>query len=74
LPQDTLDETREQQQKAPLAVQAFDTENTRLLSSGKLTLIDSTIDQSTGTIHLKARFDNADERLWPGEFVNLRGF
>ena len=30
------------------------------------------IDQSTGTIHLKAHFDNADERLWPGEFVNLQ--
>jgi membrane fusion protein, multidrug efflux system len=30
------------------------------------------IDQATGTIHLKARFDNQDERLWPGEFVNLR--
>ena len=30
------------------------------------------IDQATGTIHLKARFDNDDERLWPGEFVSLR--
>jgi membrane fusion protein, multidrug efflux system len=72
LPQDTLDEVREQQQKAPLAVQAVDSEDSKLLSAGKLTLIDNTIDQSTGTIHLKARFDNQDERLWPGEFVNLR--
>jgi len=30
------------------------------------------IDQTTGTIHLKARFDNEDERLWPGQFVSLR--
>jgi membrane fusion protein, multidrug efflux system len=72
LPQDTLDQIREEQQKAPLAVQAFDSENTGLLSVGKLTLIDNAIDQATGTIHLKARFDNVDERLWPGEFVNLR--
>jgi multidrug efflux system membrane fusion protein len=72
LPQDTLDELREQQQRAPLAVQAYDSSDTQLLSGGKLSLIDNTIDQSTGTIHLKARFDNTDERLWPGEFVNLR--
>jgi membrane fusion protein, multidrug efflux system len=72
LPQDTLDAIRQEQQKAPLAVQAFDGQNTMLLSTGKLTLIDNTIDQATGTIHLKARFDNTDERLWPGEFVNLR--
>jgi membrane fusion protein, multidrug efflux system len=72
LPQDTLDEIRAEQLKAPLAVRAYDAENTKLLSVGKLTLIDNTIDQSTGTIHLKARFDNIDERLWPGEFVNLQ--
>jgi membrane fusion protein, multidrug efflux system len=72
LPQDTLDDVRAEQQKAPLAVQAFDSTDTKLLSTGKLTLIDNTIDQTTGTIHLKARFDNAEERLWPGEFVNLR--
>ena len=35
-------------------------------------MIDNSIDQTTGTIHLKARFDNLDERLWPGEFVSLR--
>jgi membrane fusion protein, multidrug efflux system len=72
LPQDTIDEVREQQQKAPLTVQAVDSEDSKVLSAGKLTLIDNTIDQTTGTIHLKARFDNQDERLWPGEFVNLR--
>ena len=72
LPQDTLDEIRQEQQKAPLAVRAYSSDGTTLLSVGKLTLIDNSIDQSTGTIHLKARFDNLDERLWPGEFVSLR--
>jgi membrane fusion protein, multidrug efflux system len=72
LPQDTLDAVRREQARAALVVDAFDGENTKLLSTGKLTLIDNTIDQATGTIHLKARFDNTDERLWPGEFVNLR--
>jgi membrane fusion protein, multidrug efflux system len=72
LPQDTLDEIRQQQQKSPLAVRAYSSDGNTLLSQGKLTLIDNSIDQATGTIHLKARFDNDDERLWPGEFVSLR--
>ena len=72
LPQETLDEIREYQQKAPLVVRAYSSDGSTLLSKGKLTLIDNSIDQSTGTIHLKARFDNQDERLWPGEFVSLR--
>ena len=45
---------------------------TTLLAAGKLTLIDNAIDPATGTIHLKAAFANADERLWPGEFVNVQ--
>ncbi|MBV8738466.1 MAG: efflux RND transporter periplasmic adaptor subunit [Alphaproteobacteria bacterium] len=72
LPQDTLDELREQQQKEPLVVRAYTSDGSKLLSVGRLTLIDNSIDQTTGTIHLKARFDNQDERLWPGEFVSLR--
>ena len=43
-----------------------------LLATGKLTLIDNVIDQATGTIRLKATFANEDERLWPGQFVNVR--
>ena len=72
LPQETLDEVREHQDKAPLIVRAYSGDGGKLLAEGKLTLIDNSIDQSTGTIHLKARFDNQDERLWPGEFVSLR--
>jgi membrane fusion protein, multidrug efflux system len=72
LPQDTLDQLRQEQDKAPLTVRAYSSDGNTLLSVGKLTLIDNTIDQATGTIHLKARFDNLDERLWPGEFVSLR--
>jgi membrane fusion protein, multidrug efflux system len=72
LPQETLDAVRENQNKEPLAVQAFSGDGKTPLAEGKLTLIDNAIDQATGTIHLKARFDNGDERLWPGEFVSLR--
>jgi membrane fusion protein, multidrug efflux system len=72
LPQETLDDIRQSQAESPLAVRAYNSDGKALLSEGKLTLIDNSIDQATGTIHLKARFDNQDERLWPGEFVNLR--
>jgi membrane fusion protein, multidrug efflux system len=72
LPQETLDDVRQQQNAAPLIVRAYSGDGSKLLGEGKLTLIDNSIDQSTGTIHLKARFDNQDERLWPGEFVSLR--
>ena len=72
LPQNTLDSIRQYQQQAPLDVEAFSSDDKTKLAEGKLTLIDNAIDQATGTIHLKATFANLDERLWPGEFVNVR--
>jgi multidrug efflux system membrane fusion protein len=72
LPQEHLHKIREKQAGGPLLVQAFGGDNKTLLSEGKLTVIDNTVDQPTGTIRLKASFANADERLWPGEFVNVR--
>jgi membrane fusion protein, multidrug efflux system len=72
LPQETLDDIRQNHQRAPLAVRAYSGDGKIQLAEGKLTMIDNAIDQSTGTIRLKARFDNEDERLWPGEFVNVR--
>jgi membrane fusion protein, multidrug efflux system len=72
LPQETLDDIQENNKKAPLVVRAYSGDGNKELAQGKLTLIDNMIDQATGTIHLKARFDNDDERLWPGEFVSLR--
>ena len=72
LPQETLDDVHENNKQAPLVVRAFSGDGKKQLAEGKLTLIDNMIDQATGTIHLKARFDNENERLWPGEFVSLR--
>ncbi len=40
-------------------------------AQGKLSLLDNTVDTTTGTIRLKATFDNSDERLFPGQFVNV---
>jgi multidrug efflux system membrane fusion protein len=72
LPQESFDELREHQTKAPLAVEANSGDDTRKLAEGRLTLIDNSIEPATGTIHLKAQFANQNERLWPGEFVNVR--
>jgi multidrug efflux system membrane fusion protein len=72
LPQNALDEVRRQQDRGPLAVDAVAGDNETKLAEGTLTLVDNMVDPSTGTIHLKAQFDNQDERLWPGEFVNVR--
>jgi membrane fusion protein, multidrug efflux system len=72
LPQETLDDVQEHNKQAPLVVHTYSGDGKKELAEGKLTLIDNMIDQATGTIHLKARFDNLDERLWPGEFVSLR--
>ncbi|MCL2428201.1 MAG: efflux RND transporter periplasmic adaptor subunit [Alphaproteobacteria bacterium] len=72
LPMQILDDLRDAMGRGPVEVMAYDQNNRRLLSAGKLLLIDNLIDQATATIRLKAMFDNADERLWPGEFVNAR--
>ncbi len=72
LPQETLDEIRDNQAKRPLVVRAYSGDGKKQLAEGKLTLIDNAVDQATGTIRLKARFDNEEERLWPGAFVSVR--
>jgi multidrug efflux system membrane fusion protein len=68
--QENLDDIRDNQAKHQLTVEAFSSDDKRLLSQGQVTLIDNQIDVATGTIHLRATFANSDERLWPGEFVN----
>jgi membrane fusion protein, multidrug efflux system len=72
VPQDNLAAVRQEQAKVPLVVKAYAGDNKTLLGEGQLTLVDNSVDQATGTIHLKAAFPNAKERLWPGQFVNLQ--
>lgn len=63
-----------QAQKAgqPLTVEAWDRTNKQKLSSGALLSLDNQIDATTGTIKLKARFNNMDDALFPNQFVNAR--
>ena len=55
-----------------LPVTAYDRSGTTKLATGVLATIDNQIDPSTGTVKLKAQFENADERLFPNQFVNVR--
>ncbi|MBV8491971.1 MAG: efflux RND transporter periplasmic adaptor subunit, partial [Alphaproteobacteria bacterium] len=72
LPQEDLHKIHEKQAAGDLLVLALGSDNKTELAQGKLSVIDNAIDQPTGTIRLKATFANNDERLWPGEFVNVR--
>ena len=58
--------------KGKLPVLAFSPDDKAQLSDGSLLTTDNTIDSTTGTIRLKAVFPNADSKLWPGQFVNVR--
>ena len=55
-----------------LSVEAWDRTNKQKLSGGSLLSLDNQIDATTGTIKLKARFNNQDDALFPNQFVNAR--
>ena len=71
LPQDDLGPIREAMLAGTVSVLAYDQDDKKQLAEGRLLLINNQIDQATSTIQLKAEFANADERLWPGEFVHI---
>jgi membrane fusion protein, multidrug efflux system len=56
---------------ATLGVTAFDRANVAQLAAGQLAAVDTQVNTTTGTVMLRATFDNADERLFPNQFVNV---
>jgi multidrug efflux system membrane fusion protein len=72
VPQNVNDQVREKQAAGPLAVVALGDDARVELARGEVSVIDNQIDTTTGTLRLKATFPNADQRLWPGQFVNVR--
>jgi multidrug efflux system membrane fusion protein len=72
LPQQNLDRVNAAFAKAALPVDAMRSEDDKVIANGKLTVVDNQVDQSTGTVKLKAEFPNTDRQLWPGQFVNVR--
>ena len=71
VPQRELPAIRAAMTAGTVPVQATVPGDTGQPIAGKIFFFDNQIDPTTGTISLKAIFDNADERLWPGEFVNV---
>ncbi|MHC2332886.1 efflux RND transporter periplasmic adaptor subunit [Bradyrhizobium sp. USDA 4454] len=72
LPQQYLPEVLEASRRQTLTVSAYAQDDRTKLSDGQLTLIDNQIDQATGTMRLKATFENQNGALWPGQFVSSR--
>lgn len=56
----------------PLGVQAWNRDETQLLAEGVLDSIDNQVDVTTGSVRLKARFENPSQALFPNQFVNVR--
>lgn len=72
VPEQNLPRIKEFMAKTPLKTEAVPAGDGQAPVSGVLTFIDNAIDQSTGTITLKATFDNPGGTLWPGQFLNVR--
>jgi multidrug efflux system membrane fusion protein len=73
VPEDNIDSIMDRvNDGAKLQVQAYDRSQTRLLSTGTLATVDNQIDVTTGTVKLRAMFDNPDNMLFPNQFVNTK--
>jgi membrane fusion protein, multidrug efflux system len=72
LPQQELGQVNEAFAKGPLAVEAQRPDSDAVIDRGVLRVVDNQVDQTTGTVKLKAEFPNLNLRLWPGQFVNVR--
>lgn len=72
VPEQRLSEIRRHMAAGPLAVTVAGPDRTGgPLATGRLVFVDNAVDVSTGTIKLRAEFENRDLALWPGQFVNV---
>ena len=72
VPQDRVPEVAEQQAANRLPVTALDRTRAKVLDKGQFLTLDNQVDVQTGTVRAKARFRNADNTLFPNQFVNVR--
>jgi membrane fusion protein, multidrug efflux system len=71
IPESRLPELKRYMAQGALAVEARPPNDETGSSHGRITFVDNSVDQTTGTIRIKATFSNEDHRLWPGQFVNV---
>ncbi len=72
LPEKQLPAILDAQARGEVPVQALDREGKSVIGAGALAVVDNLIDTGTGTIRLKATLPNDPQRLWPGQFVNVK--
>lgn len=72
LPQQQIVRVNAAAARGALEADVFGNDGKTIVDTGKLTGIDNQIDQTTGTVKIKAEFPNARFQLWPGQFVNVR--
>jgi membrane fusion protein, multidrug efflux system len=72
IPEDNLPSVLKRLRQGGMTVDVFSRDNRNHLSTGSLLTVNNQIDQTTGTVRLKAVFDNNDSMLWPNQFVNAR--
>jgi multidrug efflux system membrane fusion protein len=71
-PEEQLPYINEAQRTAPLKTIAITTDGKKPLAEGTLAVVNNQVDSTSGTIRLKAVFDNKDHALWPGQSVSTR--
>jgi multidrug efflux system membrane fusion protein len=71
LPEKYLSEVRSASSHGHMKVAAFPSGGEKDPAEGTLVFIDNSVDSSTGTFQMKGLFANRDERLWPGEYLNV---
>jgi multidrug efflux system membrane fusion protein len=71
LPEQRLPDVREHMAAGALTVEALAPGSDKVAASGRLIFVDNAVDPSTGTIRMRARFQNNENALWPGQFVNV---
>lgn len=72
LPQQQLRKVNQAGERGPVKVEAIDADGKTVIDTGTLLVVDNQVDQTTGTVKMKADFPNATMQLWPGQFVNVR--
>lgn len=73
LPEDNIEQVMSRTHAgALLPVDAYDRSQSVKIASGKLSTVDNEVDPTTGTVKMRALFDNSDNRLFPSQFVNVR--
>jgi multidrug efflux system membrane fusion protein len=72
IPEQKLADVRELMRKGPLTVEVSAPGNDKTLAEGRIAFLDNAVDQTTGTIKVRAIFDNRDAALWPGQFYTVR--